>query len=332
MIRLSLSLTALIAAITTTTATDATASDPLQKWWNGLDAPSHNAEARGIVALRSPVHDRVRLPGGRFLMGSTPREIEEALNLTRREILQPCPDPMPDPMPPLCERIVRLFLSETVAHIVELRPFAIDRTEVSVGAYDKCVENGACLRAQFPMGDPHFDRPNLPVTFVNWDNAKAYCAFIGGRLPTEAEWEFAARGENHRIFPWGNVYNPHLANHGALYAAQTTDATDGYEFVAPVDAFLDGATPEGVLQMAGNVSEWVFDFYALDMTAAALGHPEAPQGYDGAAQNNPTGPKTGIVHVVRGGSYEHGAAFVRAAGRGVEWTVAPDVGFRCAYD
>jgi formylglycine-generating enzyme len=313
-------------------SSDARATDPLEKWWVGLDAPSGNAEARGIVALRSPVDDRVRLPGGRFVMGSTPREIEEALSLVRREILQPCPDPMPNPMPPLCEGILRVFFSETPAHIVDLRPFAIDRTEVSVAAYDKCVANGACLRAQFQIGDPHFDRPNLPVTFVSWDSAKAYCAFIGGRLPTEAEWELAARGVNRRIFPWGNVYNPHLSNHGALYAAQTTDATDGYEFVAPVDAFLDGATPDGVLQMAGNVSEWVFDFYALDVPAAALGHDEIPQGYDGAAQDNPTGPKTGIVHVVRGGSYEHGAAFVRAASRTAEWTVAPDVGFRCAYD
>jgi formylglycine-generating enzyme required for sulfatase activity len=321
-----------LAFVFAATAADARTTDPLEKWWNGLDASSSSTRARGVVMLRTPLQDKVRLPGGRFTMGSTNTEIEAALNLTRREIVQPCPDPIPDPMPQNCARLVRTFLTETAAHVVDLRPFAIDRTEVSVGAYDRCVASGACQRAQFPLGDPHFDRPNLPVTFVSWDSARSYCAFVGGRLPTEAEWEFAARGENHRIFPWGNVYNPHLVNHGTLNSAQTTDATDGYELVAPVDAFLDGATPEGVLQMAGNVSEWVFDFFSLDVSAVAPGNPEVAQGYEEAAQNNPTGPKTGVVHVVRGGSYEQGAAFVRAASRNAEWTFASDVGFRCAYD
>jgi sulfatase modifying factor 1 len=301
-----------LALIFATTAADARSTDPLEKWWNGLDAASTTAPARGVVMLRAPVRDKVHFTGGRFIMGSTPPDLEEALDLCRREIEAQ-----------LCEKYVAALLFETVAHMVTLSPFAIDRTEVSVGAYDKCVQSGACLRAQFPLGDVHFDHPNFPVTFVSWENARVYCAFVGGRLPTEAEWEFAARGENRRIFPWGNVYNPHLANHGALFGSQTTDATDGYELLAPVDAFFDGATPEGVLQMAGNVSEWVFDFFASDLSGF---------GYAGNPVTNPKGPPTGLAHLVRGGSYAQGATFLRAASRSQEWSFAPDVGFRCAYD
>ncbi|MEO8878654.1 MAG: SUMF1/EgtB/PvdO family nonheme iron enzyme, partial [Polyangiaceae bacterium] len=236
----------------------------------------------------------------------------DALDLCRREIESP-----------LCEKMVANFLYETVAHMVTLRAFAIDRTEVSVGDYSRCVGANVCARAGFQLGDAHFDRSDFPVTFVSWDDAKTYCAFAGGRLPTEAEWEFAARGEKHRIFPWGDVYNPHLANHGALYSAQTTDKTDGYEMLAPVDAFPDGATPEGVLQMAGNVSEWVSDFFSFDLNSF---------GYSGAPASNPTGPANGVAHLVRGGSYAHGAAWMRAASRFPESGPSPDLGFRCAYD
>ncbi|MEO7111623.1 MAG: SUMF1/EgtB/PvdO family nonheme iron enzyme [Polyangiaceae bacterium] len=293
-------------------SSDASATDPLEKWWVGLDAAASSPNARGVLLLRTPSESRVRLPGGIFIMGSTPAELDEALDLCRRDI---------DGTDAVCEKIVTTLLYETSAHQVTLDPFAIDRTEVSVAAYRKCVAKGACLRAQLPIGDPHFDRPNLPVTFVSWDDARAYCGFVGGRLPTEAEWEFAARGETRRIFPWGNLYNPHLANHGTL--AQATDATDGYELIAPVDAFPDGATPDGVLQLAGNVSEWVFDFFSPDITS---------YGYPPAAVVNPKGAPNGVVHVVRGGSYEHGALNLRAAARLVDWTYAADVGFRCAYD
>jgi formylglycine-generating enzyme required for sulfatase activity len=294
------------------TTSDANAHDPLEKCWVGLDAASSSAEARGVLLLRSPVESSVRLPGGTFIMGSSPAELDEALDLCRREI---------EGIERVCEKLVTQLLYETAAHQVTLRSFAIDRTEVSVGAYEKCVAKGACPAAQYPKGDPHFDRPNLPVTFVSWDDAHAYCAFVGGRLPTEAEWEFTARGETGRIFPWGNLYNSHLANHGGLVEA--TDSTDGYELLAPVDAFRDGATAEGVLQMAGNVSEWVADFFSPDITRF---------GYGSGAVVNPTGPPTGAIHVARGGSYARGAVFLRAAARIPEWSAASDLGFRCAYD
>jgi formylglycine-generating enzyme required for sulfatase activity len=306
------------------TTSDARATDPLEKWWNGLDAQSTSPEARGVILLRAPVESRIRLPGGTFVMGASPAELREALDLCRREvegvslICEPGDEDTPQ------GKIVTELLFETVAHQVTLGPFAIDRTEVSVGAYDKCVANGACTRARFTIGDPHFDRPNLPVTSVTWEDAHAYCAFVGGRLPTEAEWEFTARGQTGRIFPWGNIYNPHLANHGTgLSNARDPDATDGYELVAPVDAFRDGATPEGVLQMAGNVTEWVADFFPMDMTRF---------GYAAGAVVNPTGPTNGVLHVARGGSYAISAVGLRTTARILEWSYAPDVGFRCAYD
>jgi formylglycine-generating enzyme required for sulfatase activity len=297
------------------TSSDARATDPLEKWWSGLDATSTVADAHGVLLLRAPIESRVRLPGGTFVMGSSPAELDAALDLCRREI---------EGVRFICEKLVTPLLWETAAHQVTLGPFAIDRTEVSVAAYEKCVAASACSRARFPIGDPHFDRPNLPVTFVSWDDAHAYCAFAGGRLPTEAEWEFTARGEKGRIFPWGNVFNSHLANRGAgILNARDTDASDGYEFLAPVDAFRDGATPEGVLQMAGNVSEWVADFFVSDITSF---------GYASAAVVNPTGPATGALHVARGGSYELGAVSLRTTARIPEWNVASDLGFRCAYD
>jgi formylglycine-generating enzyme len=295
-------------------SSDAKAYDPLEKWWVGLDAASSSPDARGVLLLRTPVESRVRLPGGTFVMGSSPADLDEALDLCRREV---------EGVQRVCEKVVTALLYETAAHQVTLHPFAIDRTEVSVGAYEKCVAKGACLRAQYPKGDPHFDRPDFPVTFVSWDDAHAYCAFVGGRLPTEAEWEFTARGETGRIFPWGNVYNSHLANRGMGILNRDTDASDGFELLAPVDAFRDGATPEGVLQMAGNVTEWVADFFSPDITSF---------GYAPGAVVNPTGPATGVIHVARGGSYAWGVVFLRTTARQPEWTFASDVGFRCAYD
>jgi formylglycine-generating enzyme required for sulfatase activity len=263
-------------------------------------------------------------------MGSAREDLERAFNLCRTEMLDSN-----------CNDARTLFLAETHAHDVTVSSFELDRTEVTVADYSRCVAAEVCEPPGFAPGDPRFDRPDLPVTYVRWEDASAYCGWVGARLPTEAEWEFAARGPTEpvaghpqtsgRQFPWGNIYNPHLCNHGAL-APDATDRTDGFAGLAPVGSFPDGATPLGILDLAGNVAEYVSDFFELA--------DEGGFGYPPASQVNPKGPKTGIFHAVRGGSYLSGAAWVRAMSRdrrgapteGIGVPRSPTVGFRCAAD
>jgi formylglycine-generating enzyme required for sulfatase activity len=243
-------------------------------------------------------------------MGSTPDDMVEALVLCRREILHVS-----------CDAIGPSLRAEGHAHRVTVGSFSMDRSEVTVGAYQGCVRGGYCAPPAFSPGDRRFDRDEFPVTHVGWDDAVAYCRHVGGRLATEAQWEFAARGTFARTYPWGNVYNPRLCNHGA-FAPDETDGTDGFIGLAPVGALRDGATPLGIVDLAGNVSEWVLDTLELD---------GAGFGYGAEAVTDPQPKRTG-PHVVRGGSYLDGAPWMRAASRGVMGLPrSPSVGFRCVY-
>jgi formylglycine-generating enzyme required for sulfatase activity len=287
-------------------------------WWAGLDDAQTRAPGQGVQVLRAARGGRVRIAGGTFVMGSTRDQIKHALDLCEREVLRAhCRDP----------ELTTLVGAEARPHAVTLSTFDMDRTEVRVGDYGRCVSAGVCAPADIAPDDTRFSRPELPVTHVRYDDAATYCTWAGGRLPTEAEWEYAARGQEGREFPWGSVYNPHLANHGA-WAGERTDATDGFVGLAPVGSFPDGATPLGLLDMAGNAGEWVADLLGTDPGTGL------PVPYDGAAVTNPP-PNTrgGGFHVVRGGSYEDAAMWLRTAARGT--TVLPrppSVGFRCAAD
>jgi formylglycine-generating enzyme required for sulfatase activity len=220
---------------------------------------------------------------------------------------------------------------------VTLDSFEIDRTEISVARYQRCVAAGACSPATFPFGDARYDQPHLPVTHVRWEDARAYCTWVSGRLPTEAEWEFTARGRANRTFPWGELYNPRLSNHGTRtdwvdrHGEDPTDGRDGFRGLAPIGSFPDGASANGVLDLAGNVSEWVHDLFDIDADG---------MGYSGKVVTNPKGPPSGHGHVIRGGSYRDGAHWQRSAARrsnvspfsGAAFQSSREVGFRCAYD
>jgi formylglycine-generating enzyme len=296
----------------------------IEPYWQGLgQAATRGDTATGVVVLRAPVERRVRIPGGRFVMGSIPREMERAIEICEKE-----------PLGSLCREehheISPYFRAEGYAHEVTLDSFEIDRTEISVARYQRCVAAGACPPPSFPLGDARYDRPDLPVTHVRWDDARSYCAWVGGRLPTEAEWEFTARGRANRTFPWGELYNPRLANHGTRvdpidlrHGEDPTDARDGYRGLAPIGSFPDGASANGVLDLAGNVSEWVHDFFDLDAERF---------GYTGKAVTNPKGPPSGLGHVIRGGSHRDGAHWLRTAARRFARQASREVGFRCAYD
>ena len=143
----------------------------------------------------------------------------------------------------------RTLNDESPAHMVFLDSYLIDKYEVSnqnYGAFMKAKGHGAPAY----WDDPRLNRPNQPVVGVSWYDARAYCEYLGKRLPTEAEWEKAARGPDGNLYPWGNDFDPAKANYGKLH-----DAT------RPVDSYPEGVSYYGVHHMAGNAFEWVLDWY-----------------------------------------------------------------------
>jgi serine/threonine-protein kinase len=203
---------------------------------------------------------------------------------------------------------------------VYLDAFWIDQTEVTNGQFEAFVQ----ATSQSPEWPGHniSDRLEHPVTEVSWYDAQAYCTWAGVRLPTEAEWEKAARGTDARIFPWGDELDGPRLNYCDRNCADTRKdpaVDDGYTETAPVGSYPQGASPYGVLDMAGNVSEWVADWYAEDY------HANTPE-------RNPTGPNGGTYKVMRGGAWSYDRSGVRSATRR---KVHPDdryitLGFRCS--
>jgi formylglycine-generating enzyme required for sulfatase activity len=208
-------------------------------------------------------------------------------------------------------------------HQVTLDSFYIDQYEVTNARYKACVDSKTCASPQdltsftneSYYGNSKFD--NYPVINVDWNQAKAYCEWRGARLPTEAEWEKAARGTDERTYPWGNE---DTSCKRASHRQGDMDSTDFCtKDTAEVGSYPTGASPYGVLDMGGNVSEWTADWFAIDYYATS-------------PANNPQGPASGEKHVIRGGSWEHHAYLMSVYGRmGLPSNLfAHSQGFRCA--
>jgi sulfatase modifying factor 1 len=275
-------------------------------------APGREAGTRDRLAvLAAPGPLELLLRGGTFRMGSDSTAIAQARELCALE-----------PRGKECgnrELLPSLFADELEPHWVTLSDFWLDRTEVTNLAYRRCVEVGVCRVPGSAAAQAWTADGDDPATLVSWDDAFTYCAWRGARLPTEAEWERAARGWSGRTYPWGNVYNPMLLNHGR-FAFDPLDDGDGFAELAPVGSFPAGSTPEGVLDLAGNVEEWVADWYA----------PSSPQEH----AVNPKGPPNGDVRVIRGGSFQSGRPWLRASARAFDIASRRRAwrGFRCARD
>jgi formylglycine-generating enzyme len=229
---------------------------------------------------------RVNLQGAWFAMGSDAAEVQRALALCE---------------PGACTK--DQFSAEMPARRVYVRSFEIDRLEVSNAAYARCVSAGRCLppRPDRPM------RPTQPVTQVSWREARDYCHFAGGELPSEAQWEYAARGDSQRSFPWGDAITAELAS----YAGAA---------LQDVSAFPKAKSFFGLLNLAGNVAELTLDRYVAPYSSDAHSVDPVERGEAGE-------------RVLRGGSYRSPAYALRARARAAigEQEARADVGFRCAY-
>ncbi|MCF8719753.1 formylglycine-generating enzyme family protein [Nitrospina gracilis] len=248
--------------------------------------------ACGLFACASsgspnPSPGMVHVPAGPFTMGSSEEDIQWAAKTFFSESLE-------------------YYRDETPAYTVQMAAFEIDQHEVTNAEYRKYLEATNRPAPKY-LDNEKFNAPNQPVAGVTWQEANDYCAWTGKRLPTEAEWEKAARGVDGRFYPWGNDPDPTRANARGM--------KDGHRYPAPVGTFPKGASPYGALDMAGNVWEWTADWY---------------RPYPGNLVKNDLYGNT--FRVMRGGSWFSNMDLARSTVRG---KLTPDqrqnyIGFRCA--
>jgi formylglycine-generating enzyme required for sulfatase activity len=275
-------------------------------------APPASASAAPIATCPDGM---VKIPAGQYFMGSDQRDAKD---------------------------------DQKPTHNVKLDSFCMDLYEVTAGKYKSCSDVGKCRRAPTEVEWPNIsdddrklysplctaektDQADHPITCVSWQMADTYCKAQGKRLPTEAEWEYAARGPDGRIYPWGDdaptVGHLNACDKDcALWARKAkvgvsvlfAKESDGYASTAPVGSFPAGRSRFGLDDVVGNVWEWVSDRFGP---------------YSAEAQKNPTGPSEGAERVIRGGGWNGGQepwlrpAFRHASNPEVR---SPALGFRCA--
>lgn len=244
------------------------------------------------------------------------------------------------------------FPDEHPERRVYLSGYLIDRFEVTNHAYAAFVhatghrapENSNQAATLWANNQPVPGIEQHPVVNVSWDDAATYCRWVGKRLPTEAEWEKAARGTNSWRYPWGNEWDFTMANSASYWAQRTIEFTSGTDWDAfwvkgdgariakekgiqgevltmPVDSFPRSVSPYGLFGMAGNAAEWVQDWYD-------------PNYYPMALLSDPSGPSRGAIKAMRGGSWLKPARSLRTSDR--DWGTMDSrpsgTGFRCAKD
>lgn len=193
-------------------------------------------------------------------------------------------------------------------HEVYLDAYYIQRTEVTRMEFNRFVLETDFMTENW-AGPPSEADALKPVVGLRWEDAAAYCAWLGLRLPTEAEWEKAARGGDGRVYPWGNAWDGSLTN----------VKESGLGAVVPVGSYPGNASPYGVLDMSGNAIEWVADYFAFDY-------------YEYSPGTNPQGPNIIMDHGLRGGSFDSPIEYATTYFRDSSHLVAPNlrIGFRCA--
>jgi formylglycine-generating enzyme required for sulfatase activity len=263
------------------------------------------------------------IPAGYVEMGSNDEEIDRAMEMFKdAEGVEP---------------VRNWFDDEVPKHKIWVNDFYLDKYEVTNREYMKFVNAGGYVKSIFwskdgqewlsekkiripeCFDDFRFNDPDHPVVCISWYEASAYAKWAGKRLPTESEWERAARGDSNSIFPWGDntsVKDGYRANY---HPGGENQNKDGYRFTAPVQAFSNGVSPLGIFQMAGNVWEWCEDWYGEDY-------------YAKSPAKNPAGPRNGTEKIVRGGSWLNSIISIRSSYRSY---VDPKlryshIGLRCA--
>ncbi|MDR4482582.1 MAG: SUMF1/EgtB/PvdO family nonheme iron enzyme [Nitrospirales bacterium] len=283
-------------------------SDPV------LEARLHPQDLPGAVQSALSGNEDVPMiliPAGEFWMGSTEDQISSFLK--DFEGIQ-----------------FNAFQAEIPQRRVTLNAYYIDQYEVSYRHYRTFLESTGRAAPAF-WENERFHKPDHPVLGVTWYDATAYCTWAGKRLPTEAEWEQAARGPQGYAYPWGNTWDPQRTTTASYWAGKTflsmakwgewmqTALDRGKAGPLEVGSFSNGVSPFGVHDMAGNISEWVFDWYAPYESQPTLIH-------------NPNGSDSGTMKVHRGGSWSVSSIFARSTYRAREDPEkrSPYIGMRCA--
>lgn len=257
------------------------------------------------------------VPAGEFLMGSTKDE----------------PDANKDEFPKHSVYLDDFWIDQTEVTNKMFRAFVNDtgyqtdaeRKKQSWAFTGQTWEETPRASWEYPQGLGSSIDEDHPVVQVSWNDAKTYCEWAGRRLLTEAQWEKAARGDNGRKYPWGNDdiadYHLNFCDKNCPYNKKISSIDDQYKFTAPVGTYPVGASPYGVLNMAGNVREWTADWYDSKY------YQDINKPYQ-----NPQGPVTGTERVLRGGSWNHIVLGVRTKFRDKYHpiTSSDDFGFRCA--